>query len=94
MKNSGNEKADKRKNPGGRGIKMDLEKAKWITAPADMGQAGPLFTKEFFCEKGAAKAVMHVSAVGLYKLFVNGTAYSFGLFNKISKKSPSSTGGG
>ena len=60
---------------------MDLEKAKWITAPADMGQAGPLFTKEFFCEEDAAKAVMHVSAVGLYKLFVNGTAYSFGLFN-------------
>ncbi|MDO4809509.1 MAG: family 78 glycoside hydrolase catalytic domain [Eubacteriales bacterium] len=60
---------------------MDLEKAKWITAPADMGQAGPLFTKEFSCETGAAKAVMHVSAVGLYKLFVNGTAYSFGLFN-------------
>lgn len=60
---------------------MDLENAKWITAPADMGQAGPLFTKEFFCEKGAAKAVMHVSAVGLYKLSVNGTAYSFGLFN-------------
>ena len=60
---------------------MDLENAKWITAPADMGQAGPLFTKEFFCETGAAKAVMRVSAVGLYKLFVNGTAYSFGLFN-------------
>ena len=67
-------------SPGNREVKM-FENAKWITAPVDMGQAGPLFTKDFFCEKNAAKAVMHITAVGLYKLYINGTQYRFGLFD-------------
>lgn len=60
---------------------MGFENAKWITSPAVMGQAGSQFLKEFSCEQTIEKAEMRVSAVGLYKLTVNGTPHSFGLFN-------------
>ncbi len=47
-------------------------KAKWIGIPDDFGEICPVFLKEFKINKKISKAVIYISAIGVYEAQING----------------------
>ena len=46
--------------------------AKWITPACDMGSKAPCFAKEFKVEKKLARAILRLTAMGVYEAAING----------------------
>ena len=45
---------------------------KWITAPADVGEAACRFCREITVSKKISKAALHATAIGVYAPYLNG----------------------
>lgn len=54
---------------------MELQ-AKWIQEPAAFGDVCPVFKKTWICEKKAGKAVVRMTALGVYEAYLNGKRIS------------------
>ena len=52
-------------------VKM-FEQASWIKQPRDYGTVCPIFKKEFECGKNIKKAVLNITALGVYEAHING----------------------
>ena len=46
--------------------------AKWITSPVNIYPAAVTFKKSFVLEKPIKKAILKVSAIGVYATYING----------------------
>ena len=46
--------------------------ARWIRSKKDYGDVCPIFKREFVCGKSIKKAVLHITAMGVYEAFLNG----------------------
>ena len=57
-----------------------IERAKWIRSPEDRDEACLEFYKRLHFEKKIRKATLCVTAMGLYKAYINGKAVSDALF--------------
>ena len=47
--------------------------AEWIESKEEMGEVAPVFVKEFCVENTVEKAVLYVTAMGVYEAELNGT---------------------
>lgn len=55
-----------------RGIKMEW-KAKWIKSAEEMGNVAPVFAAYFSVTDNVEKAVLYVTALGVYEASLNGS---------------------
>lgn len=49
-----------------------FEKANWIKTYEDYGDICPIFIKEFECAETVEKAVLNITAAGVYEARLNG----------------------
>lgn len=50
-----------------------IKNAEWIRSKRDYGDVCPVFKREFACDKEVKSAFLHITAMGVYEAFLNGS---------------------